>query len=145
MVVRKEHQSEFVLHQTAQYVDKDGKEMIMVIFAHVGHYSMKFKVSENGAELLVTLLNKFSSATAFIDPKIKSIEELMDDPQSKILNALFNQPPAPIAYTIKLGKSVASKAIKRPVKSPDGSTVRTIILLTVCSGDTDTADSMESL
>jgi hypothetical protein len=117
----------------------------MVILSHVGYFKMRFKVSENGTELIVTMTYKFNSATPFFDSEIQTIQDLMNDPQSKILSAMFNHPPSAMTYTIKLGKAVGTNPVKRPFKRPDGSTFRTIIILTVRNYDDDAADSMESL
>jgi len=105
---------------------------------------MKYKVSENGTELIVTIEDKFNTATPYIDPTITTATALIDDPESKALNLLFNEPVGLMTYTIQLRKAVATNPAKRSVPGPDGKTVRTIILLTVRKDDHD-ADSMESL
>ena len=116
----------------------------MIVLSHISHHTMKYKVSENGTELIVTIEDKFNTATRYIDPTITTATALIDDPESKAMNLLFNEPVGPMTCTIQLRKAVATNPAKRSVPGPDGKTVRTIILLTVRKDDHD-ADSMESL
>eukprot|EP00474_Spongospora_subterranea_P005528 CRZ05986.1 hypothetical protein [Spongospora subterranea] len=138
--------SDFNLHRSVEYMCRESLiSKVLVIVTLLGRIDMKSRGSEDGLQLVITITDTFGDATPFIDPALKSIAEVLADPESRILGSLFTDgPPACYTYRIWLGEPVLSGKTQRVVKNSKGNPCQMLINLTVREEGRDDS-SMESL